>query len=1231
MDGHIGEIPTKFLLDSGAVMSVVCYQFLAGHDIQITKQAAAAVGANGTPLDVVGHTTLTVSFGSFHTKHQFTVVGHLTVNCLLGADFLQAYGAVLDCRNHTLTLGTQLRYTIPITSGKEKQFTFSNVPVTNSIVIRSPCDLTIPGRTVQLITGRIEPQHTHIANVLVEPLQGTSIPAHVCVARSLSALCNNTDVVLQVMNVGPTAVTLYKGMRLATATAEKEILTITQDQVNTFDDSNTFSGLDQVDISHLSTIEQQELTQLLTDFCGLFPPNGNPLGQTSVVKHSIPTTGPPIRQPLRRIPEALKSVVTNEVDHMLDHNVIRPSASPWSSPVVMVRKPDGSWRFCIDYRKLNSITHHDAYPLPRIDSTLDSLKGATYFTTLDLASGYWQVAMAEDDKEKTAFSTPQGHFEFNVIPFGLTNAPATFQRLMECVLAGLSGEECLIYLDDVIVFSVSFKEHLERLARVFSALQKAQLKLKLSKCHFAQREVKYLGHIVSEKGIAPDPGKIEAVSSYPAPQNPKELKQFLGLSNYYRRFIPHYANIAEPLNKLLRKNQHKFKWDAGCQAAFDHLKCKLTKAPILSYPDFTLPFILQTDASDTAIGAILSQSHDGCETVICYWSRQLTKPERNYSTIEREALAAVSAIKEFYPYLYGFSFKLVTDHNPLTSLKGLKDVGGRLARWLMYLQQFNFQVEYRSGKTHNNADALSRRPATEPIISVIQQQLRKGLGDLQSAQSSDPDLAPIITALSLHNALPSNIAPGLKNVFLHDGLLCRNFRQSSSSSNQIQFILPTSLKRTVLQQLHDHSGHLGIHKTMENIKQRFYWPGYESDIEMWIRECRQCQQRNPQQSHQHAPLGTITASYPFEKVSWDIMGPLPTTSAGNKYILVVTDLFSKWTEAFALHSTDSETLATILVNEVICRYGVPTVLHSDQGANLTGKIVSSMCEQLGINRTQTTAYHPQGNGQVERFNRTLEAMLSKTVQQNQLDWDKHLPRVMFAYRTAIHEATGYTPFHITFGRSPLLPLDVMLGIHRQKKQEVPAYVTDLNRSLQTAYTNIRQNLHAAHLRNKARYDAKSVSVPYHIGDQVWLYVPSTKSGTTKKLASLWRGPYTVIDRLTSTNYKIQLISLPSKTLVVHHNRLKHCFGTPQCPPASSFSSPHCSSSSTSTTRPLYSTVLAGHVTSSSGGYTSSDITPPPLPQVPPPSSSSAADPSTTNSRPQRSRRPPERYADFVAH
>ena len=287
----------------------------------------------------------------------------------------------------------------------------------------------------------------------------------------------------------------------------------------------------------------------------------------------------------------------------------------------MVKKKDGSWRFCIDYRKLNEATHHDAYPLPRVDATLDSLAGSIFFTTLDLASGYWQVELEPRDKEKTAFSTSKGHFEFNVMPFGLTNAPATFQRLMKCTLAGLVGDQCLIYLDDVIIFSSTFNDHLRRLASVFDRLRAAGLKLKASKCHFIQEQVTYLGHIISSEGIKPDNAKLTAVTAYPTPQNTKEVKQFMGISNYYRRFIPAYARIAELLHRILRKSSKTFQWTEQCKASFNTFKSKLTTPPILAFPRFTDPFIVSTDASDRAIGGVLSQIQDGHERVIAYWSR----------------------------------------------------------------------------------------------------------------------------------------------------------------------------------------------------------------------------------------------------------------------------------------------------------------------------------------------------------------------------------------------------------------------------------------------------------------------------------------------------------------------------------------------------------------------------------------------------------------------------------
>ena len=446
------------------------------------------------------------------------------------------------------------------------------------------------------------------------------------------------------------------------------------------------------------------------------------------------------------------------------------------------------------------------------------------------------------------------------------------------------------------MFSKSFEEHFGRLTNVFQALRQAGLTLQFKKCHFAQRQVRYLGHVASAAGIHPDPAKTEAVSTYPVPNNTIELRQFLGLAKYYHRFVAEYSKIAEPLHKLLTK-ETSFSWDSKCHNAFEELKHKLVSPPILAFPDFSKQFVLCTDTSDTAIGGVLSQNQDGQERVISYWSRQLQKAEWNYSTIEKEALAAVAAIKEFYPYLYGLNFKLVTDYNPLTSLKGLKDVGGCLTRWMIFLQQFNFQFEYKPGKNHGNA----------------------------------------VKALEKGEPLPVSSAPGLRKTFLQNGLLCRKFQSTFSSAAKTQLVIPRNTKEIVLQQTHDNLGHLGIHKTTESVKERFYWPGYELDIELWVRECLQFQQHNAPQPTPKAPLETIKANHSFEKVSWDIMGPLPTSSKGKKYILVVTDIFSKWVEAFALRSTDTETLATVLVNEVICRYGVPSTVHSDQGANFHDK------------------------------------------------------------------------------------------------------------------------------------------------------------------------------------------------------------------------------------------------------------------------------------------------------
>ena len=334
--------------------------------------------------------------------------------------------------------------------------------------------------------------------------------------------------------------------------------------------------------------------------------------------------------------------------------------------------------------------------------------------------------------------------------------------------------------------------------------------------------------------------------------------------------------------------------------------------------------------------------------------------------------------------MYGFPCKLITDHNPLTSLKGIKDVGGRLTRWLLFLQQFNLDFQYKLGRLHTNADTLSLIPSRDNTVAAIEELISEDtLHTFLKAQEEDPALGKVIKALKNGTAVPSSTVPGLKKTFLQDGRLCRKFRASCSDSVCTQLVVPKGHVKIILEKLHNESGHFGLQRTTEKVKERFYWPGYEMDIQNWVQECQQCQKRNPPQPHPLAPLGSIKCTYPFDVISWDIMGPLPLSTKGHKYILVITDLFRKWVEAFPLAVTDSETLASVLMDEVVCRYGVPRSLHSDQGANLNSQVICALCKRLGINKTRTTAYHPQGNGQMERFNRTLEAILSKVVAENQ--------------------------------------------------------------------------------------------------------------------------------------------------------------------------------------------------------------------------------------------------------
>lgn len=467
--------------------------------------------------------------------------------------------------------------------------------------------------------------------------------------------------------------------------------------------------------SHLNSEEKDSIIKLCSSYHDLFFLPGDRLTHTNTLQHDIKTTDPsPISSRIYRFPKVHEREVETQIQKMLEQKIIRPSISPYNSPLWVVPKrlgPSGErkWRVVTDYRKLNNVTIGDSYPLPNIDNILDQLGHSKYFTTLDLASGFNQLLVNPKDIKKTAFSTPNGHYEYLRMPFGLKNAPATFSRLMNQVLTGLQGTQCFTYLDDVIIYASSLEEHNTKLKNVFDRFRANNLKLQPDKCEFLHKEICYLGHLITENGVKPNPKKISAIAEYPRPTNPKSIKQFLGLLGYYRKFINKFATIAKPLTYLLKKDV-PFVWGLDQENAFQNLKSCLTREPILQYPDFTKPFALTTDASNFAIGAILSQGDIGEDLPVAYASRSLNNAECNYSTTEKELLAIVWATHHFRPYLYGQKFKIVTDHRPLTWLFNCKDPSSRLIRWRLKLEEYDYEICYKPGRVNANADALSRNP-----------------------------------------------------------------------------------------------------------------------------------------------------------------------------------------------------------------------------------------------------------------------------------------------------------------------------------------------------------------------------------------------------------------------------------------------------------------------------------------------------------------------------------------
>ena len=914
--------------------------------------------------------------------------------------------------------------------------------------------------------------------------------------------------------------------------------------------------------SDLDEKQQAQLNQLLHDNHDIFALNDDELGHTSLVEHHIDTgdSRPIYRQPYRVSP-AVRNSIDHHVQQMLDQGIIQPSVSPWAAPVVLVRKKDGTERFCVDYRQLNKVTKRDSHPIPHIQDTLDCLHGTSYFSCLDLRSGYWQVEVDDDSKPKTAFATHSGLYEFRRMPFGLANAPSTFQRLMHAVLRGLQYQICLVYLDDIIVYSRSFADHINHLNDVFSRLRSANVKLKPSKCSFARSSVEYLGHVVSRDGIRPDPSKIAAVATFPVPRCVRDVRSFLGLANYYRRFIHNFASIASPLHMLTHKNV-RFHWDDSSDKAFHTLKSCLTSAPILAYPDFSLPFELNTDASSTGIGFALCQTQDGQRRAIAYGGRDLNTAERNYSTTEREALAIVEGIKKFRNYLYDRKFVLHTDHHALRWLMSLKDPSGRLARWSLLLQQYDFTIEYQPGKQNSDADALSRRPYGTQFHVSAYDLPGVPIGRIRDLQRQDAELSDLITFLET-DELPSNNNRARSLVLYRDrfylddnGLLFSLWIPTKRTQRDVclQLVIPDALKNEVLVWAHDDvtAGHLGTQKTYGKIRNRYYWRNMFRDIDKWCKSCVDCaMKKSPRNTHK-APLLPIPVENAFDRLAVDCLGPFPLSNAGNRYVVVFTEYLTRWPEAFAVPNTDARTIARLLVNHIVLTHGAPRTLLSDRGKNFLSSLVRSVCELLNTKKVNTTAYHPQTDGLVERFNHTLCQSVSMYVSRDQKDWDTHLPAILFGFRVSPHQTTGDSPFYLLYGREPRLPVDVSLLPPSQVSNSVREHRARIVQTIEEAHAIARENTQRTQQNMKDRYDRSARDPKFMLGDRVWVYTPKTQKGLSRKLMHHWHGPFRIVEKCSPVHFKLQTCDNRLVSITVHANRMKPYYDPdlrPQAPPS----------------------------------------------------------------------------------
>jgi hypothetical protein len=913
--------------------------------------------------------------------------------------------------------------------------------------------------------------------------------------------------------------------------------------------SQTLNHL-RVSDSSTNQLQQHALQKLLHKYRCCFPdelPKFKSVGRK--VPHTIelePGAKPPCR-PMYRLSQPEMAELKKQITELLAKGYIEPSTSNFGSPVLFVRKKDGSLRMCIDYRAVNKLTVKNKYPLPRIDDILDCINGSTVFSSIDLRSGYYQIEIHPDDVPKTAFRTPFGSFQFKCLAFGMSNAPSSFQNVMNDIFREYIGDFLVVYLDDLCLYSKSPEEHLIHLEKVLSKLREHNLYANLKKCDFGKSHLDFLGHVIGADGLRVDPKKTAIVQGWPKPKDVPHLRSFLGLANYFRRFVKSYSSMVSPLTSLLRKGKSIADWDHACDVAFESVKKALVTAPVLAAPDFSNPdgFQVYTDASLDGLGAALLQEG----RPVAYYSRKLIPAERNYTTTELECLAVIDALREWRCYLEGVRFVVFTDHQPLTFSDTKITLSRRLVRWLEELQRFSFTWKYKKGSENVVADSLSRVPALlnhirfeamTPSITAITSRKgtkrRKVATDTPSAV--DPTKAEPPT--TKRKDILRLIAQGYSKDSMFEKLTPGRFSHKNGLWYKgDKLLVPDALdvRTTLIEEAHDtpYSGHLGFKKTLELLQRNYWWPRMRDHIKKYVDTCDSCQRNK---SSNQKPGGLLQPlpipERNWESVSLDLITDLPTTARDHDSVIVIVDRLSKMAHFIPCKkSLSSLELAIVFAREVIRLHGWQKSIVMDRDPRFTSQFWQDLCKVFGTKLRLSTAFHPQTDGQTERMNRLIEDVLRHYVSPQLTDWDMLLTPLEFAINNATQESTGMSPFQMNYGHHPLTPLNLHADCKTPSVQDFAGRMAD---NLQLA----KDALRAAQDRQKSFANTKRRDVQFKVGDKVMLSTKNIHLNNPgpRKLLPRWCGPFKVIKTIGAVAYKLKLADTMRIHDVFHVSLLK---------------------------------------------------------------------------------------------